>query len=360
MTLRPAAAVAGALPDDIGSILVVLPSWVGDVCMAIPAIRHLRACRKDARVIAFGRPSLRALVDGLPFVDEFIGGSMRAPSVIAEARAIRRRRFGAAIILPNSFRSALFVRACGIAHRAGAARDGRSWLLTVPCADPRTLRTAAQAYSRLAEECTGHKVESMRVELRVTDSERRAAAILLGEPQDAPPERRWILLNPGANREDKRWDPGNFAAAALRIAALTRAGPSGVPIAVTGSPPEASLCAQVAAACGALDLSARGVTLAGLKGVLERTALLVTNDTGPSHMAAGLNTPAITLFGPTDHRWTALAYPLERRLVAEPFLTEDAIADEHPHACSIARIRVTDVVHTADALLARVHRPGEA
>ncbi len=339
------------LPPSVATLLVILPSWVGDTCMATASLRHLRAHAPRARIVAFGRPSLAPLIVGLPFVDAFIGGSMRGFAAVDELRRVRRERADAALILPNSFRSALFARAASIPRRAGSARDGRSWLMSVAVDDPRRLRTAADSYARLVGAWTGTPVDNVRPELCVTEAERAGAAVILGE--SATPTRRWLLLNPGANRDDKRWSAARFAAAARAIAQAAPATLARDRIAVTGSPGEAALCREIAQLSGAIDLCAKGIALGTLKGVLERTALLLTNDTGPSHMAAALATPTITLFGPTDQRWTPGDAPLERRLIAEPFLTDDALADEFPKACAIDRIAVSDVVHAARALLAR-------
>ena len=90
--------------------------------------------------------------------------------------------------------------------------------------------------------------------------------------------------------------------------------------------------------------------LGSLKAILQRTALLITNDTGPRHIAAALDTPTIALFGPTDCRWTPTDYPYEQRIISEPFLTEDRIADDHAMLCAIERISVGDVLHAAQTL----------
>lgn len=339
-------------------ILVVLPSWVGDVCMATPVLRHLAAEHPTARIIAFGRPMLASLMDGLPFVHGFIPGSMRGRAAIAELGAVRKGQFDAVLLLPNSMRSALFSRLSGIPERVGTARDGRAWLLTHPFAQTRRMKSAVDFYADLAQWWTRSPLSDRVIELRVRAHEVAGAGALLLEATprthadaERAAVRDLILLNPGANRLDKRWPGDSFARAAAAIRAQHSSAGT-LQIAVTGSRSEATLCADIAGRCGAVDLCARGITLGSLKGILQRTALLITNDTGPRHMAAALNTPTIALFGPTDWRWTPLNYPLERRLVAEPFLTEDRVADDHPHECAIDRIAVGDVVGAAGQLLA--------
>ncbi len=338
------------------SILVILPSWVGDVCMATPAVRHIARHFPKARIVLFGRPMLEPLVAGLPFVHSFHGGSMRGRGALRELRAIRRERFDALVLLPNSFRSALFGRFCGISHRVGTCRDGRSMLLTRGFANTARVQSAVDAYADLAQWWTRSPLTDRHLELALTDADETNARALLRDDRSSSstPCRDLILLNPGANRIDKRWPAASFARAALELAAHARAAGTPRRIAVTGNPSEATLCAEIAQACQAIDLVARGVSLGSLKGILNRTALLLTNDTGPRSMAAALNTPTISLFGPTDCRFTPLDYPLEQRLTAEPFLTHDCIADDHKELCAIDRISVGDVIAAARALESRL------
>lgn len=340
------------LPTDVQRILIILPSWVGDACMATPVLRHVAAQRPQARIVAFGRSNLRPLMDGLPWIHSFQAGGMRERNALGEIRRIRAEHFDAVLLLPNSFRSGLFARLAGIPHRAGVDRDGRGWLLNHRFAADKSVRSAAAAYASLATWWTGAPLIDQRIELRITAEDRVAAQDLLRElPCTANAARRdLILLNPGANREDKRWPADRFACVGRALSLARPAGQSPRPIAVTGGPSEAVLCAEISEKCGAFDLCARGVMLGSLKAVLDRTALLITNDTGPRHLAAALNTPTIALFGPTDCRWTPMNYPCERRLISEPFLTEDRIADDHSALCAIDRISVADVMHAAHAL----------
>jgi heptosyltransferase-2 len=261
-------------------------------------------------------------------------------------RAIRRTRPEAALLLPNSFRSALATWLAKVPRRVGYARDRRSWLLTAPVPWDLARRPVAAVdyYAELARLAFGCDLNDRSVELWRTDEEVAAADRLL-EGVTSP----FIVLNPGANRQDKRWPVERFAEAARWI---SRAG--GLAIVVNGSPGERALVDDLCALCGesAINLAARGVTLGSLKEVLHRGRLLITNDTGPRHIAAAVDTPAVVLFGPTDHRWTTLPGARERLLVAEPFLPEDRVADDAPALCSIERIAVSDVVRASALLLA--------
>jgi heptosyltransferase-2 len=331
-----------------GRILVVMPTWVGDVCMATPALAaiasHARA--SGARVEALVRPGLDTLLAGHPALDALHVSRMQLDpaSVGRELRPLRTPRIDAAVLFPNSWRSAIVARLCGARRVIGYARDGRGFLLThsVDAPDRRTAISATSYYAQLAAFATGLAAPtSTPLSLTVAGHERTAADALV------PPGPPLLLINPGANRTDKRWPAERFAAAARTIAAS-----HGMRTAVTGSPGEAALVADVATQCDALDLVSRGITLGALKGVMARSALLLCNDTGPRHIAAALGTPCVALFGPTDHRWTSpLPGARERLLLAEPFLDDAHLADAHADACTIERISVGDVVSAAHALL---------
>ena len=95
------------------------------------------------------------------------------------------------------------------------------------------------------------------------------------------------------------------------------------------------------------------MTIAALKPLLRDARLLVTNDTGPRHIAAALGTPVVSLFGPTDRRWTTIPFDDEIALDADPTLPEEEVANDHPDRCAIDRIDPGRVTDACDRLLAR-------
>jgi heptosyltransferase-2 len=83
---------------------------------------------------------------------------------------------------------------------------------------------------------------------------------------------------------------------------------------------------------------------------------MVTNDTGPRHVAQAFGVPVVTMFGPTDHRWTTLPVrddAPERILLADPTLPEDQMADDHPERCRVDRISEESVRAAAEAVIRR-------
>ena len=336
----------------IGRLLVVLPSWVGDAVMATPTLRALRETLAGVRIEAVGRPGLDAVLGGLPFIDAFHTHTMRGwLGPFTGAGRFRAMRFDAALLLPNSPRSGLFALATGARVRLGWARDGRGWMLTHGLTPPkdRAPRSAVDWYADLAAWALQRPVTDRTVALACTDEQRAAGERLLeGLP------RPLTILNPGANRPDKRWPAERFGELARRLLAAR-----GGSVCVTGGPAEREVVANVVHASGgaAVNLIDRGVSLGSLKAAIGLADLLVTNDTGPRHLAAGMGTRCVTLFGPTDPRWAALheAHGARReiQLLAEPFLPKELVADRVARFCGMERIGVGDALHACLRLLDR-------
>ena len=340
------------IAPDTERLLIICPSWVGDAVMATPLLRAARTRLPGAQIIGLMRPGIDELLAGLPSFDERIATDLRGllgPARVA--REIRRLCPQAALLLPNSFRSALCLWLSGTPTRVGYDRDGRGRLLTHRHAVVRADRPTPllDYYASLATFALGAAEIDPRPQLAVTEAEAAEAERLLHDV-DGP----FVLLIPGANKPPKRWPPQRFAAVADELARS-----HGLRAVVTGSPREIkALDAVVAAAKGPIaNLARRGLTLGSLKAVSRRAALVITNDTGPRHVAAALGTPLVSLFGPTDHRWTTFDCPHEHVILAEPFLPEELIADRQPRRCAIARIPVADVLAAAEELLAAYPGP---
>ncbi len=163
------------------------------------------------------------------------------------------------------------------------------------------------------------------MELFVTESEARNAREVLtrcGLPPDlerpaaagAPP---LVLLNPGAHYgAAKCWRPEYFAELADRLIDEMRA-----TVLISAAPKERPIVDAIKQYMRRtpIDLSQHGMTLGSLKEIVRRCDLMITNDTGPRHIAAALNVPVITLFGPTHPEWTEIYYARERQLAVKVF-----------------------------------------
>ena len=340
-----------SLPLEISSwtnLAVLAPNWLGDAVMCEPAIRALAAAHPNLRITLHGRPVALAALAHHPGIDRFepledrgLLGPMRA------ARQVARDRPDAILLLRGSFRSALVARLARCPIRIGVARDGRGWLLThsLPGPSKKVPRPTVDLYASLVE-ALGVSVENRRPRLQVSESERSLAAPLLeGLPQPI------VGMVPGGSKLPKRWPAENFVETTRRLRGVAGS------IVLLGGPDESELLASIAGDLAdsptpvVRNLGASGLGLHTLRAVVGGCDALITNDTGPRHLAVGLDIPTVAMFGPTDHRWTLLPGARERILLAEPFLDDLHVADRHPEACRIDRIAVGDVVQAISTLL---------
>lgn len=362
-----------------------LPSWLGDCVMATPTLRLLRVGLPRSVLVAVGRLGMDELLSGLEDVlDDVVAADAR--TALGPARIASRLtplRMDACALLPNSFSSAMTARLARIPVRVGYDRDGRGLLLSEPLEAPRRAPPARgwapipavdyylavgvrllEAVARLgfatdepAWRARAAATDATRLELGVSDAQEAAALGILTKAGIAEGE-RFALLNPGGNNPAKRWPVERFAAVAHHL--IER---HGLRVAINGSPPEAELVGLIRQAIvlnhpedgeRLACLHELGGTIGSLKGIVRRAAVMLTNDTGPRHMALAFGTPVVTLFGPTDPRWTT---PPARNAAGEVVLQAASdlpageLAEDHAERCAIAGIPLARVVEAVDRLL---------
>ncbi len=319
-------------------LLVRAPNWIGDVVLSLPAVRDLRRSFPGARLSVLARPWVAELYRAVPEVDEIVPSRGH----LADARALRGR-FDAAVLLPNSFATALVARLAGIPERWGYATDGRALLLSRSCRVPAAVRGRSQVYyyRAMLEGLGLATVGPPNATLACPEAWAAEAAALLGD--DGP----WIGVNPGAAYGGaKRWLPERFAAAADLVARRI-----GAKVAIVGGAAERAIGEAVASELQSPSRLLTGeTTLAGLVGVLARLRLLLTNDSGPMHLAAALGTPLVAVFGPTDSTETAPvghATVVREAVACAPCMLRECPID---HRC-MTRVSVDRVADEALLLL---------
>ena len=324
---------------SVERLLVRAPNWVGDVVLSLPAVRDLRRGLPRARIEVLARGWVAGLYGAVPGVD-----GVRESRGHRDDVASIRGSFDAAVLLPNSFATALVAWRAGIPERWGWATDARGLLLTRRPRVPPGVRGRSQVhYYRALVGALGFDVSGEPdATLACPEEWAGRGGELLG---DGGP---WIGLNPGAfYGTAKRWLPARYAAVGDLLARRT-----GARIAIVGGPAERPLGEAIA---GSMRTPARVLcgetSLPELVGVLHRLRLLVTNDSGPMHLAAALGTPLVAVFGPTDWRETA---PVGRlaRLVREPVPCAPCLLRECPidHRC-MRLVTVDRVAETALEML---------
>jgi heptosyltransferase-2 len=296
------------------TIALFLPNWVGDVVMATPAIRAVREHFPAARLLAVCRPYVAATLDGAPWFDDVILFDKSGPRERREVgvvRRLRRERVDAAVLFPNSFRSAAVAALGRCRRRVGFDRFGRGLLLTDvlqpdrDAAGRRVPRPVIDDYNRLVTPL-GIPDPGHRMELFTTPADEAAA------------DRVWAdlglyrypevigLNSSGAFGAAKLWPAEHFAALARELADRRGCG-----VLVVCGPNERAMAREIVRLADrpqVMSLADRPVSLGLTKACARRLDLFVTTDSGPRHFAAAFGVPVVSLFGPTFIQWTETYY----------------------------------------------------
>ncbi|GJM23019.1 MAG: ADP-heptose--LPS heptosyltransferase [Planctomycetota bacterium] len=303
---------------DAERLFVRLPNWVGDVVMATGVLRRLREAAPNAEIVLEGRGFLRGLLAGLDSFDDFLAEPKRGfTAARAHAKLLRARGFDMAVLLPDSARVAFAPWLAGIPVRVGYARDvARKLLVSRPLPPPRVGRARLaipmpKRYMAILN-AVGIEGDAAPAELHVDPA--ADTALLKRLAAHGLADARLLVVNPGASfGASKLYPPAQMAAACAQLAARTD-----LRVVMAPGPGEEGIAQQVAAELpDALVLQDPVTSLAELVALTARAALVISNDTGPRHMAVALGRPVVTLMGPTDRRHTD--YQLDdQRVLLEP------------------------------------------
>lgn len=298
-------------------VAVFCPNLIGDTVMATPTFRALKNGLDGASLTAVIRPHVAPTLDGCRWFDDVIlfdhRSSNRSNRTLAVVGRMRRERFDLAVLLPNSYRSALVARFAGIPRRIGYQRHGRGVLLTNVLHHPvddrghRLPTPIVETYLKLARHL-GCPVESTRLELATTPADEAAADHAWADLGLAGPDPVVCLNTGGAFGPAKNWPVEHFAAVARRLA-----DEAGARVLVVCGPSERENARAIVAAAGhdrVVSLADHELSIGLTKACIRRATLLITTDSGPRHFAAAFGTPVISLFGPTHIAWTRTQHPL--------------------------------------------------
>jgi lipopolysaccharide heptosyltransferase II len=329
-------------------ILIRGPNWVGDAVLAIPALKAVRSNFPNAEITLLVRPWVAGLFTSAPFIDRV--WTEDKPTKLGDwtriTRDIRAFEFDVALLLPNSFESALMIFLARIPKRIGYATDGRTWMLTDSIEPSSESQHQVHYYLDLAKAIRA-ETDKPSIEIEATEEERENARNLLAE-QGIAREDRFLVLNPGAAYGSaKRWHEDRFADVADILSSEMN-----LAVAMIGSQAERPIAEQIQARMKRPSAILSGKTsLEALIGVLAESSLMVTNDSGPMHIAAALGVPTVAVFGSTDERVTSPFGP-RTRVVKNPVECSPCLLRECPidHRC-MNGVSVEDVCKAARDIL---------
>lgn len=327
---------------DRSRVVIRAPNWLGDAVMALPAMGAIRAAFADAHVAVAAIPSIAPL-----FEEQTNARQNNVLTIVNprhERRVIAAGQFDAALLLPNSFRTAAAARGAAIPERWGYSSQLRGWMLTKSIARPRSRVHQSVYYLELVRQLGFAAPDALPRIVVGRTTAARADALLAS--RDIGPGSRAIGFAPGAAYgHAKRWPPPRVADVIVRLSRELKAvcilfGAEGDREA--GREIEGRLPPDVRA----VNLIAR-TDLRLLAGLIARCAAFVSNDSGAMHLAAALGLPVTAIFGPTDERVTAPCgageggahVVLTRQVFCRPCMLRDCPID---HRC-MKRITVDDV-----------------
>jgi heptosyltransferase-2 len=285
---------------ESGSVIVVrTPNWLGDTVMALPALAALRSARREARIVAMGRWARQ--LSGQGVADVVLGYPEPAAERIDAGRALRQERPEMAVLLVNSFEAALAARWWRAARRIGFDTDGRRPLLTDAPPLPSPRRHQIDEYGELIAVAGARLEEGAVPTWRLPANRSRAEEVdrLLAEAGVRPGARLIGLHLGAAFGASKLWPAESYGCLAEL---LSERGVWPILLGAADAGPAAQIASRGAGLSSSLVGRDRPALLPQL---VARLSCLVSGDTGVAHLAAALDVPTVTLFGPTDPRLTA-------------------------------------------------------
>ncbi len=294
------------MQDKFKNILIIKPSSLGDIVQALPALSALRRSFPDAEISWLVRPEFAPLLENhpdltriIPFDRRYLAKMWYHPGALIAflglCRRLRRSKFDAVFDFQGLFRTAFLSRISGCRNRFGLAnaREFAALLYTHKVTQPPDCVHVVDCYLRVVQAAG---VSDLDVEFTLPSdpaADDTVAALLADHDVNA---NNYAVLIPGSVHPDKCWPVERFAALADKLARKHN-----LSIVATGTESEAQLVRSLAESANVPVSNLAGNTsITELVALLSSARLVVSNDTGPGHIAAALGTPIVMIFGRTN------------------------------------------------------------
>jgi lipopolysaccharide heptosyltransferase I len=338
----------------LAKFLIVRLGALGDIVHAIPVAAALRRAWPAARIDWLVAPRHREILELVPSVDRRIAFEDR--SSLAIVRQLRRERYDAALDLQGLIKSALIARLAGAGRTIGFnrkyARESVASLLYTEAYDPGGEGIYARSETRHVVRINLGVLERLGISNAAVEFPLATAASSVADALRAQAGGRYAILNPGAAWPNKRW-PSD------RLAALARALRERHHLAsvVVWGPGERGLAEEIVAAADGAAILSPPTTIADIVALARGAALMVSGDTGPTHIAAAVGTPLVGIYGPTRPERNGPLLP------GDETVSRAAICEcHHLRECRRGRmclldIEVGEVLAAAERRLVAAERP---
>ncbi len=282
-----------ALPTSLRRILLIKPSSLGDIIHALPTFDALRRRFPEAELSWFVKAEWAGILERVTGLNRIWPVGTGLSAWLREIGRLRGHRFDLVVDLQGLFRSgaAAWLSGCGIRVGLANAREGSAWCYThrIAVRDPEL--HAVDRYLLVAQ-ALGCPATVPAFPLHPLEADRGMVHTLLAR-HGLGAGTRWVAMHVSARWPTKRWPLASFLAVARALQE------DGLRVVVIGSASERPEAQEVASTTGAVDLAGQ-TSLPVLPALLKQAVCLVTNDSGPMHLAAAVGTPVVALFGPTS------------------------------------------------------------
>lgn len=289
--------------EKLSKILIVNVNWVGDVLFSTPAIRALRKSNPEAHIACMVVPRCKEILELNPRLNELIiydekGEYKGLIGKLKLISALKARRFDCVFLFHRSLTRTLMVALSGIKERVGIYNPKRGFLLTRKVKpQPPYIHKVEQFLNIVKGMDVGDDGKNMELFIG-KDDEAFAGEFL--KSRGIKEGERFIILNPGGNWDLKRWPAGNFAELGDRLHEKYKTA-----VIITGAEKDLELGKKIAGMMKYKPVIACGETkLRQLAAIMKRASLVISNDSGPMHIAVSQAVKTIALFGPTDPKVT--------------------------------------------------------
>jgi len=304
------------------NILVRGVNRLGDTLFALPAIKALKIKYPDAMVTVLTKPLPAELYRHNPHINEIIifkskGEHRGFKGRLRLVKTLRASGFDLAVLLHNNFDSALVAFLSGIPERIGYQKELRSALLTRSLPFPKEPTPRADHFLAITK-LVGCETNDNKPDLYLSAAERESADVRL---RNLP--RPIVGIIPGAQEKTRIWDSGRFASVADNLISRVKAS-----VLILGGPGDNKLSSSIMSRMKNIPIDMTGAfNLRELISILNSCDLVISNDTGPMHIANLLGVRVITFFGAGDLIETRpigeKAYVIHRDLPCSPCLKSE-------------------------------------
>ena len=334
-------------------ILVWLPSPMGDAILCTPALRAIRRRFKSSRIAFCANSVVRQILSTSRFNDEWLLQQSKNP--LAIARMLKEQKFTDAVLFTNSFASALATFLAKIPSRIGYARQGRGFMLTDKLYPPKQPDgkfkpiSMIDYYLAIASRL-GCDTADRNLELLIDPNDKEKLKAYL--PELADYNGPLVIIVPGgAFGPSKCWSASRFAKTADWLIDKYNAR---IVVSVSSAPQEKKIAQEIcdSSTHKLINLADNPISLGQLKALFSIAALVISNDTGPRHIAIALKRKLISLFGPNNPVWTDTGYENEIKLIGDAPCApcQKPLCSQKQHLCMQA-ITVEMVCTAAKKLL---------